>query len=263
MTLQLILTQGRGMTVDEIKASNKQEVHPPMNFHKLQEQIKMFLVSTKIFFGKLSIGSQYFEALLNMISHYQTTYKAKERLDEQFAAKFLFAVDTRNQLWLKDCKSAKNRDEVDDSIIDFRSLVSQVNFGSFHMSLPPTFQMKTPNESKTGPGGGDKCRDLDGDKRDDRKKGRGNDEKHAVVKNQFPHGEICMLMNETWAGDFAGKCNDVRPKLNKRCKCCPRWFLQKYCFVDCPNAESHIEAEKVPPTILQQMLMWIKVCRKN
>jgi len=42
--------------------------------------------------------------------------------------------------------------------------------------------MKTPNESKTGPGGGDKCRDFDGDKQGDRKKGRGNDEKHAVAK---------------------------------------------------------------------------------
>jgi hypothetical protein len=58
ISLQLILTQGRGMTVDKIKASNKQEVHPPMNFHELKEQLNMFLVATKIFFGELSIGSQ-------------------------------------------------------------------------------------------------------------------------------------------------------------------------------------------------------------
>ena len=45
LTLQLILTQGRGMSVEEIKASNKQEVHPPMNFHKLQEQLLMFTVA--------------------------------------------------------------------------------------------------------------------------------------------------------------------------------------------------------------------------
>jgi hypothetical protein len=37
LTLQLILTQGRGLSVKEIKASNKQEVHHPMNFHELQE----------------------------------------------------------------------------------------------------------------------------------------------------------------------------------------------------------------------------------
>ena len=35
LTIQLILTQGQGMLVKEIKAWNKQEVHPPMNFHEL------------------------------------------------------------------------------------------------------------------------------------------------------------------------------------------------------------------------------------
>jgi hypothetical protein len=50
LTLQLILTQGRGMSVDKTKASNKQEVHPPMNFHKLQEQLLMFTVVSVILF---------------------------------------------------------------------------------------------------------------------------------------------------------------------------------------------------------------------
>ena len=77
ISLQLILTQGRGMTVDEIKASNKQKVHPPMNFHELKEQLNMFLVATKIFFGKLSVGSQCFGVLLNMINHHKSTFKAK------------------------------------------------------------------------------------------------------------------------------------------------------------------------------------------
>jgi len=126
-------------------------------------------------------------------------------------------------------------------------------------------KMKNPNETKTGPpGGGDKRKGLDEDKRgSDRKKGRENAKNHAVVKNLFPHSEICMLVNKAWAGDFTGKCNDARPKWNEKCKCCPCWLLQKYCFTDCPNAESHIEAEKVPPTILQQMLSWIKACRKK
>ena len=50
LTLQLILTQGRGMSVEEIKASNKQEVHPPMNFHELQEQLLMFTVASPLSF---------------------------------------------------------------------------------------------------------------------------------------------------------------------------------------------------------------------
>jgi len=125
LTLQLILTQGRGMSVEEIKASNKQEVHPPMNFHELQEQllILMFTVASIIRFGELSVGVQCLKALANMMNRHKSIFKAKERLDEEFPAKFLLAVDTRFQIWLTDCKLAKNRDEVDDSIIDFRPLV--------------------------------------------------------------------------------------------------------------------------------------------
>ncbi len=39
ITLQLILTQGCGMTVERIKASNRQEVHAPMNFHEMHKQL--------------------------------------------------------------------------------------------------------------------------------------------------------------------------------------------------------------------------------
>jgi hypothetical protein len=212
LTLQLILTQGRGMSVKEIKASNKQEVHPPMSFHELQEQLLMFTATTDIIFGELSFGSQCLKALSNMMIRHKSIFKAKERLDEEFPAKFLLGVNTRFQIWLNDCKSAKNRDEVDDSIINFQPLVNQVIFGSFHMILPPTFSMKSPNDTTvTGPGGGGKCREADKDKHGNKKKGKGNDEAHLLVKNVFPRGKICMLTNETWAGNFAGK------NANQRC----------------------------------------------
>ena len=224
-----------------------------MNIHELQEQLLMFTVASIVLFGDLSIGVQCLKALANMMNHHKSIFKAKECLDEEFPAKFLLAVDTRIQIWLNDCTLAKNRDEVDDSIIDFQPLVNQVIFGSFHMILPPTFSMKSPKvTTMSGPIDGGKRREADEDKRD-KKKGEGNDEARFLMKNDFPHGEICMLTNETWAGNFAGKQLDQRPQWNEKCKCCPRWFLQKYCFSDCINNESHVPAEKVPPTVLQQM----------
>ncbi len=110
-----------------------------MSFYDLQEQLLMFTAATNIIFGELSVGSQCLKALSNMMIHHKSIFKAKERLDKEFPAKFLLAVDTRFQIWLNDCKSAKNRDKVDNSIIDFRPLINQVIFGSFHMTLPPTF----------------------------------------------------------------------------------------------------------------------------
>ena len=174
------------MSVKAIKALNKQEVHPPMNFHKLQQQLLIFTVTTDNLFGKLSVGSQCLKVLSNMINRYKTTFKAKERLDEEFPAKFRFAVDTRFQVWLNDCKSAKFCNEVDNLIIHFQPLINQVIFDSFNMTLPPTFSMKAPKYTMTaGTGGGGKRKEDDDDKRD-KKKGKGNGKTYTLVKNLSP-----------------------------------------------------------------------------
>ena len=79
-----------------------------MNFHELQEQLLMFTVASVILLGDLSVGVQCLKALANMINRHKSIFKAKERLDEEFPAKFLLAVDTRILIWLNDCKLAKN-----------------------------------------------------------------------------------------------------------------------------------------------------------
>ncbi len=135
-----------------------------MNFHKLQEQLLMFTVAIDILFGKLSVGSKCLKALSNMMNRYKSIFKAKERLDEEFPAKFLFVVDTRFQIWLNDCKSEKFCNKVDDSIIHFQPLTNQVIFGSFNMNLPPTFSMKDPKDTLTaGTGVGGKCKEDNDD----------------------------------------------------------------------------------------------------
>jgi hypothetical protein len=53
-------------------------------------------------------------------------------------------VDSRYQIWLKQCQIAQNCSNVDDSIINFSQLVSQVLFSFFHNTLPPSFKMKEP-----------------------------------------------------------------------------------------------------------------------
>ena len=78
-----------------------------MNFHELQEQLLMFTVASIILFGELSIGVQCLKALAHMMNRHKSIFKAKERLDEEFPAKFLLTVDTRFQIWLTDCKISK------------------------------------------------------------------------------------------------------------------------------------------------------------
>ena len=122
--------------------------------------------------------------------------------------------------------------------------------------------MKSPKATKTlGQNDTGKHRDADEDKCD-KTRGKGNDDAHSVVKNESPHGKICMPANETWVANFAGKQLGQRPQWNEKCNCCPCWFLQKYFFSDCPNKESHVPTKKILPPILQQMLAWVKACRK-
>ena len=82
-----------------------------------------------------------------------------------------------------------------------------------------------------------------------------------MIKNEAPHPELCMLPTETWVINFASKHIDKRPKFNDKCKCCPRWFLQKYCFLNCKNKDSHVKANDIPADALTNMKAWIKLCR--
>ena len=47
--------------------------------------------------------------------------------DNEITAKFLFAIDTNVQLWLKVCKKAVFREDVNDNLIDFKPLLTQVS----------------------------------------------------------------------------------------------------------------------------------------
>ncbi len=106
--------------------------------------------------------------------------------------------------------------------------------------------------------------DPKGGKGDDETKGRKKEKKgeedRMLVKNETPHPELSMLATETWGINFANKHIDKRPKFNDKCKCCPRWFLQKYCFSNCKNKESHVKANDIPVDALTNMKAWIKLC---
>ena len=262
LTLQLILTQGKGMTVDEIKAANKQEVNAPMSFNDMTMQLNMFTVANDIFLGELSVGSQCLRALLTMVEANRTTFKARAIADEEFYSKFLFAVDSRYQIWLRKNRKALNRNEVNDNIIDFSPVVSQILFSCFQVNLPPTFKMKDPATTpgatpSSGPKGGGKGDEDKGG----RKKTKKGDEDRTMIKNEAPHPELCMLATETWSINFANKEIDKRPNFNDNCKCCPRYFLNKYCFSNCKNKESHVPGDKIPANVLINMKNWIKLCR--
>ena len=63
-------------------------------------------------FGAESIGAIKLATMVKTIMAHKALIKRKIETDDSFAAKVLFAVDLKSQRWLKDCRKAKGRDEV-------------------------------------------------------------------------------------------------------------------------------------------------------
>jgi hypothetical protein len=193
---------------------------------------------------------------------YKLAFKAMECLDKESPSKFLLAVGKRYQICLQECKISFGRNKVNDSIIDFSSIVSQVIFGTFHMDLPPFFKIIAPEETTSQKGG--KCLELEqGKDKQGKKKGKKRVNFHNIIKNEYPHAELCMLANETWAISFTNKKVNKHPKWGKKSRCCPRWFLNRYCFSNCKNKVSHVKANEIPAATLAKMKSWINSCHQS
>jgi hypothetical protein len=117
--------------------------------------------------------------------------------------------------------------------------------------------MKDPATSTTTPGTEPADKEKDKDPKEGKRKKKKGDEDRTMVKNDSPHPELCMAANETWAINFASK------HVDKRKGCCPRWFLNKYCFSNCKNKDSHVKASDIPPEVLTTMKTWLKLCREQ
>ena len=134
---------------------------------------------------------------------------------------------------------ATSRDEVDDTIIDFDGLVSNLLEGSFQMNLPPS-SFRSSNDENPSPDKEEETGPTKRRKTTDTRK----DRKKVVNDSQFD--QFKLREGEDWARDFCGKCVDQRPFWKGKCKMCARWHILGNCFGSCHHAESHVPKEEVP-----------------
>ena len=116
--LHVILTQGKGRTVDEVKALKKQIVKAPTTYIEMIQQLKFFAGACNIFFRKHSAATTSIKALIKIIKMNKQLFKVNE-FNWEFASQFVFAVDKRMQIWFKSISNATDRSDVDDSPLNF------------------------------------------------------------------------------------------------------------------------------------------------
>ncbi len=128
-----IQEQGQMKTkLDEIKSLLKQTVHVSNDFDSLRSQLILFAMASVIFFGKESICTNRLNQLILLVGHNKKTLHNQIALNEFFAAKFLFAVDRRVQLWLRMCKAATmTHSSINDNVLNFKDLLEQVLMALF------------------------------------------------------------------------------------------------------------------------------------
>jgi hypothetical protein len=76
--LHIVLTQGKGQTLDKIKSSNKQIVKAPTTYLEMMAQLKSFAGACNIFFGEYSAATKSIKALITVTQKIQADVQSKQ-----------------------------------------------------------------------------------------------------------------------------------------------------------------------------------------
>ncbi len=79
LILHLIKTKGKGQSVKETKALNKQQINSPTTYLKMIQQFAYFRGLCLIFFGWYSYTTQAIKTLTSYIKKCKQSFKARER----------------------------------------------------------------------------------------------------------------------------------------------------------------------------------------
>ena len=183
--------------------------------------------------------------------------KTKFHHDPILITKVMYAVDTRIQLWLNDGRTATDREEMDDGIIDLALIVTSVLMDQLVVSLPsclaPTLRKPLEDDEPKSPIKKKKKLKDNEDKKSKNKK---------VVNHHAP-ASFCLLVGENYKSTFANKHVEARPMWNDNCKMCPRWYTLGYCFADCKHKASHVPGDEISADKKAAYDKFLVICRRN
>jgi hypothetical protein len=131
---------GLAQNAKEIKRKAKQDVAAPGNYTEMIFQLQVFVALIKILFGEESIAASKLKKFIRLIKANSIFYKVCAALNDFFPSKVLWSVCTRFQLFLDNCTHAEEREDIDDSLIDFSANHRDIILDRFGATLPPCFK---------------------------------------------------------------------------------------------------------------------------
>ena len=251
-TILLIKTkQGKGWSEQDYNDAVKQGISTPDDINLANHQFRIWWGCGAFFFGDASMFPTALAKLINLMATHCITFEAQQIKDKNFLTKFAYQVDTRVFRWLQQCAQESDRENVDDSLLDFKDIVNQVLNDQFLQVLPSTFKSEKEEEDEpfppSGPGQARK-----------KQKRESNQTESRQVRNTGTISEW-VPTQEVYTQKFAGKNISARPILNG-VPMCQRFHSKTYCFSDCNNKASHVPSNTVSDEIKAKYTSYCKLC---
>jgi len=238
MLLHIRSKDGKSKSNDEINESLRQVVVVPASITQLVDQVEIFSKVHYIFFGN-NKSYKAFVKLGKRIVRDESELLHAAAADSKLPAKIAYAVDKRNQRWMKQNESATDREEgVDDTLLEFDDVTEDALNDRLSVRLPSAFK-EVPND-----GGNPTGEEQRGRKR---KTPPESAEPYKVL-NKDPVPEFVATDDEKsrYSELFGGKNVCHRVVWNGKCRMCPRWHSKEFCYKDCKNRDSHVAADQIP-----------------
>jgi hypothetical protein len=217
-----------------------------------------------IFFGcESKISVTWKKEVVSKLKQCRSQIDQMSSQDDTICSKIMYAADIQCQQWLRNCLACEDREDVDDSYLDFSSIIRSVELQQINISLPAQFKVLKPagndndtadDLSRNGGGGGG-----GGGGRNNKRKREGEDRR---VKNENQFDAFKLQENEDYK-IFTGKDNvKARPKFNNKSRLCNKWNIKGTCFNDCAHKDSHVPHSEYSQQQKDDFLKWMTECRQ-
>jgi hypothetical protein len=263
LVLHSLEKAGKVVSAEEVKKALKQGIVVPQTYHGMFEQMERHKTALQIFCGKSGhLPTKYIE-LLDSVKELQDKFEEGQARNPQFVAGFMYLVDVRVHEFLKSCYEAEKRNEVRNSLLNWRSLLERVELQEFAPNLPSSFKLIEPSDSgKTS--GSDASKKRTGDNSTPDKPSKKPRDLGQRVQNPAVCEELKLERGEKWRWFKHPQAVIRLPKWKgSQGRCCHHFLINGQCFEKCPNKESHVPRDQVPETEKASLAAWMAEVRSR
>jgi hypothetical protein len=224
------------MSASSLAKLTKTKVMFPTSIETTVERIQALKTLATYFFGHRSFISQGLTKLVHQCLDNKQLLRTKLYMDEQFIAKFIYAIDDRIYQWLRQCSTADAVTDTDLELVEFNSLFKDILLSRFDIRLPPNINKikKTQHDEEDGQNKKTKITAV-------------------MVRNGAINKEWKLRNNERWDTVFRSKSH-TGPLLSMGSKPCLKYHVKGFCFDDCTLLQSHTKLNEADSKLTEEFI---------